>query len=242
MSTPRFYINTEITEFSPLEISGEEARQLIKVLRCKKGDTFKVFNGSGAEYRVIAEKLTKDSVTVKILDKLFPSTEPDLYVVLCQAIPKAQKMDLIVQKATEIGVKEIQPLITERSLKEISPNKLKRLSKISKEAIEQSGRLKPVKVQSPLIFEEVSNIITNDDLGILFCCRGEERSFKSLLKSLQVKGKIFLLIGPEGDFTEKEVNLFKNNNHHIASLGSRILRTETSGLVALSNIFYELEK
>ena len=241
MSSSRFFLKTEITNSALLEISGEEGRQLVNVLRCKKGDIFKVFNGSGCEYTVKAETFKKDIVTVKVINVSYPETEPSISLILCQAIPKGQKMDYIVQKATEIGVTEILPLITERSLKEMSLKKLQRLNKITKEAIEQSGRLKPVSVNPPLTFEQVLKIMKNDDRGIVFSSYEENTPLKLLLKTKEFKGRIFVFIGPEGGFTEEELRLTKKYNLQIASLGPRIFRTETAGLAALSNIIYELE-
>jgi len=155
MSIPRFYINQEKIKEDKVEITGDHLRHLISVLRCSKGDTFKIFDGSGKEFLVKAEEIKKDRITAEISEITYPETEPASHIILCQAIPKGQKMDLIVQKAVETGVAEIQPVITERSMQSISSGKLLRLQNISRSATEQSGRLIPVKIHRPATLKEV---------------------------------------------------------------------------------------
>jgi len=239
MSIPRFYINQEKIKEGRVEITGDHLRHLITVLRCRKGDSFKVFDGSGKEFLIKAKEVKKDKVIADIIDVIYPKTEPTLRTILCQAIPKGQKMDLIVQKATETGVAEIQPVITERSMQSISPGKLLRLQNISQSATEQSGRLIPVKIHMPETLKEVLEKIPSKDRAILFCCKKENIPLKKLLKNFKTEEKIFIFIGPEGDFTEKEIELAESFGVHPAGLGPRILRTETAGTVVLSIILYE---
>ena len=220
-------------------MSEEHIKHIVYVLRAKKGDLFKIFDGSGKEYVIKADVVKKNRVTGKIIEVSSPEREPACQIVLCQSIPKGQKMDLIVRKATEIGVFEIQPVITKRSLKVLSESKLKRFEMISQSAIEQSGRLKPVKINPPLTLNEILKKISPPDKGIIFCCTEESKKIKKVLKELNYDGKIFIFIGPEGDFTQEEIDLSKTFGIIPASLGPRILRTETAGPAVLSIILYE---
>jgi 16S rRNA (uracil1498-N3)-methyltransferase len=240
MTIPRFYLKENIQQHN-ITITGQDARQLIHVLRFKKGDLFKVFDGSGKEYSVRAEHIGKDRIDGITIETSRPSTESSIHITLCQALPKGQKMDLIVQKATEIGVKEIRPVITARSLTSANSNKLERWGKIAKEALEQSGRVIPVEIHDPAPLEQVIKLINSEDLGLLFCAGKKNSPLKKLLHEYPHRGKIFIFIGPEGDFSEEEIEMSRSSVIHPASLGPRILRTETAGLVAAGIIFYELE-
>ncbi len=241
MSIPRFYITEEYIKDGHAVIDGQNLKHLISVLRCRKGDVFNIFDGSGKEYTVEAEEVKSDMVTGKIINIFYPDMEPVPYIILCQSLPKGQKMDFIVEKATEIGVKEIQPLITSRSITSISPQKLERWRKIAKSATQQSGRMTIAEIKEPVTFNDALSLIKPGDTGLLF-----SRSSVSLKKILREKGKkskkIFIFIGPEGDFTEEEISLAMSHNLQTVSLGKRILRTETAGAVALSIILYELEE
>lgn len=241
MSIPRFYITEEYIKDGYIRIEGSDLKHLVSVLRCRKGDNFKVFDGSGREYTVEADEIKPDRLTARVIRTDCIDTEPSLPLILCQSIPKGQKMDFIVEKAVEIGVKEIQPLITSRSITSISPQKLERWRKIAKSATQQSGRVKMTEIKEPVTFKNSLSLIKPGELGLLFC-----RSSGSLKKLLREKGKksekIFIFIGPEGDFTEEEISLAISRNLQAVSLGKRILRTETAGSVALAVILYELEE
>jgi len=238
MTIPRFYINRNISD--NIFLGGEEGKQLTKVLRCRKGDIFNIFNDSGTEFSVKIEEIKKDGVSGVVIDRFTPSTETPLHTILCQAIPKGQKMDLVVQKATEIGVKEIRPIITERSMSSLSDNKTERYWKIAKEATEQSGRSKIPVIKEPIDFDDLIESVKPEDMGLLFY-PSDERTLKQILRNNMPKGKIYIFIGPEGGFTEKEANIAKSKGIYTVSLGERILRTETCGLAALSIVLYELE-
>jgi 16S rRNA (uracil1498-N3)-methyltransferase len=240
MSIPRFYITEEYIKDGHAVIDGQNLKHLISVLRCRKGDVFNIFDGSGKEYTVESEEVKPDMVTGKIINIFYPDIEPLPYIILCQSLPKGQKMDFIVEKATEIGVKEIQPLITSRSITSISPQKLERWKKIAKSATQQSGRVKIPEVKEPVTFNKSLSLIKSGDLGLLFCAAS--MPLKKILKEKPLYKKIFIFIGPEGDFTEEEISLALSHNLHTVSLGKRILRTETAGSAALSIILYEMEE
>ncbi|HPZ08234.1 MAG TPA: 16S rRNA (uracil(1498)-N(3))-methyltransferase [Candidatus Eremiobacteraeota bacterium] len=239
MSIPRYYVKEENIKANYVNITDGDAKHLIRVIRCRKGDIFKIFNDSGKEYSVRATDINQNRVTGEILSITYPDVETFLPVCLCQALTKGQKMDIIVQKGTELGVKEIQPLITSRSIKTVHKQKLERWRKISIAALQQSGRLKPVDIREPVTFEQSLGNIKKEDLGLIFY--PGQNSLKKILQNTTKNRKIFIFIGPEGDFSEKEIEIAKSSGLYPVSLGPRILRTETAGIVALSIILYELE-
>ncbi len=241
MSIPRFYITEEYIKDGLVIIEGPDLKHLVSVLRCRKGDIFDVFNTSNREYTVEAVEVKHDRVTARIIRTEYRYVEPSLQVILCQSLPKGQKMDFIVEKAVEIGIKEIQPVITARSINSISPQKLERWRKIAKSATQQSGRMTIAEIKEPVTFNQSLSLVKPGDLGFLFSL--SSISLKKMLREKSKKSeKIFIFIGPEGDFTEEEISLAMSHNLQTVSLGKRILRTETAGSVALSIILYELEE
>ena len=180
----------------------------------------------------------------KILHREFGNHEPPISIILYQGLPKSSKMDFIVQKATEIGVKEIYPIITNRTVVKIDnnkkeKNKVDRWNKISEEAAKQSKRDIIPKVNSVLSFKEMINIL-KDEENILVPYENQEGiGIKDIIKKISNK-KIHVIIGPEGGFEEEEIEELKDIGSNTVSLGPRILRTETAGIVALSILLYEL--
>ncbi|MEQ8220721.1 MAG: 16S rRNA (uracil(1498)-N(3))-methyltransferase [Candidatus Eremiobacterota bacterium] len=241
MSIPRFYITEEYIKDGLVIIEGPDLKHLVSVLRCRKGDNFDVFNSSNIEYTVEAVEVKHDRVTARIIRTDCRDAEPSLQVILCQSLPKGQKMDFIVEKAVEIGVTEIQPVITARSINSTGNQKLERWRKIAKSATQQSGRMKIAEIKEPVTFNKALSLVRPGEVGLLF--RAGSISLKRILREQKKTYKrIFIFIGPEGDFTEEEISLAMSHNLQTVSLGKRILRTETAGSVALSIILYELEE
>ena len=161
-------------------------------------------------------------------------------------MPKADKLEWIIQKCTELGISEIVPVITDRVIVKLdeksTSKKLERWNKIALEASKQSGRQKVPEVKKPINLKNlVENISKYDILLFPYECE-KETTLKSALRNLDKKCKnIAILIGPEGGFSEEEVELFHFENVKQVTLGPRILRTETAGLVTLAMLLYELE-
>ncbi|VAX19172.1 16S rRNA (uracil(1498)-N(3))-methyltransferase, partial [hydrothermal vent metagenome] len=161
-------------------------------------------------------------------------------VTLAQAIPKGRKMDSIIRMACEIGAERIVPVITERCViklnKDSLAKKMERWREISVSAAQQSGADCPALIMNPVGIEDLPDLVPSDHSIALW--ENETRSLKSALSGLDSKRSILLLAGPEGGFTDKEVEMLESSRFMTASLGSKILRTETAGIAGLSALFY----
>lgn len=231
-------------------IITDDASHISKVLRMECGGKILVFDGTGYEYTAELIKIEKEKCTAKILDKSLSELEPEIKVTLFQGIPKSDKLEIIVQKAVELGVHDIVPVKTARSVAKISDDKkgrqkIERLNKISKEAAKQCGRGLVPKVSMPVTFSALADILKNYDLSIMFYEELGHDGKKNLKDILRAKAEsIAVLIGPEGGFSPSEAETIQdmNENTFCAGLGKRILRTETAGSTALSVIMYEKDE
>ena len=249
MKLQRFYIEEKIGERKELSLTQPELiNQLSKVFRFHGGDKVIIFDNSGFEYEAEILNLNKKNVDFKIISqsaKVSSGRKVSLYLALI----KKGNFELAAEKCTEVGVSEIHAIISERSEKK--DINLERLNKIVKEASEQSGRVSLPKVFDIIDLEEaVSQAVKEGKVCVTFhtdstspairmstssYLRGGEESnvsSPSLVKE-GVGGQLCLFVGPEGGWTEKEIELFKKNNFEIRSLGSNILRAETAAMVAV---------
>ncbi|MBU1682347.1 16S rRNA (uracil(1498)-N(3))-methyltransferase [Patescibacteria group bacterium] len=202
-----------------------------KVLRMWKEDRFQVFDDNGDEFVVEIESINKFRIIAEIVETVKSDTEPSVEVSLYQAVPKKPALfELVVQKATELGVARIFPLITERTEKR-RITKFERLFSIAMEATEQSGRTKIPVIQHPVTFEDVIGGLSNPYIGY------EYEGKKYLLNygdSLYKGNELQIIIGPEGGLSQHEIDLAKEAKVKPFTLGPRILRTETAAISALS--------
>lgn len=234
---PHFFVDEEI-ESSEYSLFGEDGRHIAKSLRMKQGENLTLCSPSGTVHNCVVEKVERDFVGVRILSSEQSEAEPSVKVTLYQALPKGDKMEFIIQKAVEIGVTEIVPVISSRCVsrpdqKSLS-KKLLRWQKIAKQAAMQSGRGIVPKVKDAVPFEKgVEN--AKGEKVIFYELGGE--SVKDILSDKPKEISIF--IGSEGGFSGDEVDLVLKNGGRKATLGKRILRAETAPLVALSVIMYE---
>jgi len=248
----RFFINEDYIENDVVEISGEDFNHISNSLRLQPGDEIIVSSGNGFDYRVELENFDEQTVIGRIIDKEVNQTEPKVNIDLGQAIPKNRNIELVIQKGTEIGVNQIIPLDTERTIVKLSSSKekrrIKRWQKISKEAAKQSQRGQIPNIENVLDVNNrqmINNLFSSYDLILVLYAQDDSFSIKEALKTYKGNNvnKILVLIGPEGGFTPEEISTFNElgKEHKVATinLGKRILRTETAGLVALSNILYE---
>ncbi|HPS21575.1 MAG TPA: RsmE family RNA methyltransferase [Candidatus Paceibacterota bacterium] len=207
-----------------LEITGEIAHQVIKVLKFEIGEKIELSDGKGAVGIGKVKNLSKNTVLVEI-EKIEKLEENKKTTLFC-AVLKKENFELVVQKATECGIKKIVPIITDRTIK--TGLKLDRLEKIAKEASEQSGRSIVPEISEPVSFEKSLELINKTDLNILFDISGEK--FSEI--NLNDFEKINIFIGPEGGWTDNEIKKMKNLNFKIASLGKLTLRAETAAIVS----------
>ena len=232
----RFYAEPEIAEESTLLLSAEDARHAVTVLRLKPGQHVEIVR-SGTLWD--AEIVTADVREVRVRPvAALPSREPSLSVTLFQGLPKADKMDLIVQKATELGVSRIVPLSMDRCVVRLDPKdtsrKMERWRKIAREAGKQSGRCVIPAITDPLPLKQLSRFPSLPEANIVpweeACGYGPLSFFRDHadLSSLGI------LIGPEGGITRDEIALLRDSGFIPLTLGKRILRTETAGLAAIA--------
>ncbi|WP_017211778.1 16S rRNA (uracil(1498)-N(3))-methyltransferase [Clostridium beijerinckii] len=230
-------------------ILGDDVKHIYKVLRLSEGEEVVLNNCEGIEYLGKIETITKSEVIVKIIKRLDINNESKVKVHLFQGLPKGQKMDLIVQKGTELGVSEFIPVTTARVDVKLKGEfkKLDRLNRIALEACKQSKRSVIPQVKEVIDFNEAINELKKMDLIIVPYENAEDFGIKTLVRKLERDNvdldninDVGILIGPEGGFEESEIDTLKEQGAYIVTLGNRILRTETAGFTATALIQYEL--
>lgn len=246
---PKFFVKNNQIDEDKIIIKGEDVNHIINVLRKKNGEELQICdfeNGNNYIAEIIDYK--KDIVECKIKKQIESNTESNVNITIFQGLPKFDKMELIIQKATEIGVGEIVPLKMKRCVVKLNEKdenkKIERWNKIAEIAAKQSMRDRITKVDKVQSLKEICNRIAEFDEVLVAYENEKNNSLKKELKSIAKKEyyKIGIIIGPEGGIDEQEIKLLKENKKvKIVSLGNRILRTETAPLVMASNIIYELE-
>lgn len=232
---PRIFFPLEESARS-IHITGEKARYLSTVLRCISGDEMEILNGKGLSYGARITSITSREVTAEILGIVHRDTESPVNLILVQGLLKGEKMEMLVQKTTELGVKEIVPAVTERSQVR-SSEKIARWRKIAEDASRQSGRTAIPIIHQVTPFRDIfipsSTPVTTfrGSRGILFWEK-EGLRMNEASRKLAGCGSLIIAVGPEGGFAEGEVAIAKERGFLIANLGSRILRAETAAIAA----------
>jgi len=231
------------------KILGDDVKHIYKVLRLSEGEKVVLNNCEGMEYLGEIQSITKNEVIVKIVKELDINNESGIKVHLFQGLPKGQKMDLIVQKGTELGVAGFIPVTTARVDVKLKGEfkKLDRLNRIALEACKQSKRSIVPQVKEVIDFNAAINELKKMDLIIVPYENAEYFGIKTLVRKLERDNidlntikSVGILIGPEGGFEETEIKTLKDQGAYIVTLGNRILRTETAGFTATALIQYEL--
>lgn len=240
----RFFVDGKNIEDNMITITGEDVKHIKNVLRLNEGAIISLCDKLGTDYVAQISVLTKEKIICNILETKASNSEPPIEVVLYQGIPKSTKMDLIIQKLTELGVAKIIPVITDRTIVKIQDKKkeekkLERWNKITEEAAKQSKRGIIPEVCKIITFEEMLNTLKNEKHIIVPYENEENLGIKEALKN-EVSKKVNIIIGPEGGFEEKEIESLKTIGSKIVSLGPRILRTETAGFITSAIVLYEL--
>lgn len=233
----RLFLPPERLTSERIIITGDQARYLSLVLRVRPGESLTILDGLGNRYTCrIIEAHKKEVIAEKIKKELY-SVESPLSITLAQGIPKGDRMDIIVQKSTELGVKRIIPLITERTQVRHT-DRTERWKKIALSAAQQSGREKIPEVEPPLPF---ADFLKREEgyTGMIFSEEKKERNLKDVIDEFRDIRDITILIGPEGGFSKNEVIAAIEKGFREVSLGPRILRTETASLVAIAILQYE---
>lgn len=246
---PKFFIKTEnLKENKEIWITGSDVNHIKNVLRKKIDDKINICNSDTQKnYECVIKNIEENKIVCKILDEVKSLAESNLNITIFQGLPKSDKMELIIQKATELGVKTIVPVTTKRTVIKLKDkdkqNKVDRWRKIAEVAAKQSGRD---------IIPTIENIINIADIKfdefdkIFVLYENEEKiSIKDEIEQLKNDNKeelnIGIVIGPEGGFAESEIEQLRlNQNVSVVTLGKRILRTETVALVVSGILMYEL--
>jgi 16S rRNA (uracil1498-N3)-methyltransferase len=241
---PRFFVNSEAIENENIMISGEDFNHIKNVLRLRQGDSLVISDGNCTDYDVVIDRYASSYVVARIIGKNKNNNESEIDITLFQGVPKSDKMDMIIQKSVEMGVKRIIPVLTERTVVKInnekdSRNKVTRWQRIAQEASKQCNRGILPTVENPIAFYEAVTKFKRADMSLIPYEKECGNKLKPILKSNNAK-TISIMIGPEGGFSAGEVGLAAENGFLPVTLGPRILRTETAGLLALSIIMYEL--
>jgi 16S rRNA (uracil1498-N3)-methyltransferase len=234
----RLFLPPERLTSNRITITGDQARYLSLVLRVRPGDPLIIFDGLGNRYTCRIIEAHKKGVIAERIKKEIYSVESPLSITLAQGMPKGDRMDIIVQKSTELGVRRIIPLITERTQVRHT-DKIERWKKIALSAAQQSGREKVPEVEAPLSFADFLNR-EKRYTGMIFSEEKKERNLKDVIDEFRDDIRdITILIGPEGGFSKNEVIAAIEKGFREVSLGPRILRTETASLVAIGIMQYE---
>jgi 16S rRNA (uracil1498-N3)-methyltransferase len=242
---PRFYIPPHSWNPDKLALDDGETRHALQVLRMKAGDRATVFNGQGVEATVELTRAEKGEVTLRTIQ--VAKTPPlACEITLGQAVPKGKNMDLIVEKATELGAAGIAPLLSERTVVKADEgealNKRDKWQRVAIEAAKQCGQNWLPRVTKPLGLKEFFAQGEQYDLSLIASLQPGAVPVKQALSGVEVKRprKVLVLVGPEGDFTPAEINLARNHGCQPITLGPIILRTETAAIYCVSVLAHEL--
>lgn len=233
----RFYVLPSQISGETIIISGSDVKHIKSVLRKDIGDEIVCFDGSGKEYLTKIASLDKDTIKLSVYSSNHPTIDHRVKITLAQGLPKSSKMDDIIKKSTELGVHEIIPVLTERSV--AKGEKLERWKKIAKEASQQSGRQTIPEISKIISFEDFLSTKHEHELKLI-PWEGEHRqSLKSILKKHPDTKSVCILIGPEGGFSHEEIKKASTAGFVPVSLGRTILRTETAGPAVIAMLNYE---
>ena len=236
----RFYHSNPLDLNQIIILDEFSSHHALRVMRVKVDDFLVLFNGDGFEYRGRVSDIYKKTINVEILSKEKNNNESPININLFQSISSNEKMDMVIQKATELGVSSIQPIFSSRSTIKLSLDRTKKRlihwKQVSISACEQSGRSKIPVIKSPIEFDQISEGIKTNSLNLLLHPDILEES--SNLPN-EYSGDINIFIGPEGGFSQDEVLLLKKQNCTNIQLGTRILRTETAPLAIIAILQYK---
>lgn len=243
---PHFFISTSDLNQDIITVSDKDNfHHIVKVLRSKVGETLLFIDENRIQYKAVIKSIDSKTVTTKVVEKQKSNNTLGLNLILAQAVLKTDAQNLVIQKATELGVKKIVPMITENCVIKASviDSKREKWQKIADESVKQCERVDFPIVQERMSLQEVLNC---EEFNIKIVCVERETSctLRDCLRSIDIKpsDKIAVIIGPEGGFSSQELRLLSENNQiYNVSLGKLILRAETAVVAALSNVIYELE-
>ena len=244
----QFFVEPHQISDKTVRIEGQDVNHIKNVLRMKIGEELSVSNGvDGKEYRCGIVAMDEECITCELRFVKEDGVELPSEVYLFQGLPKADKMELIIQKAVELGVHAVVPVATKRCVVKLDDKKAKskiaRWQGISEAAAKQSKRRIVPEVKDVMSFKEAIAFVKDFEVKLIPYELAEDMSkTKEIIGNLQTGQKIAIFIGPEGGFDEAEVEAAMKNGVEPITLGKRILRTETAGFTVLSWVMYQLEQ
>ena len=245
MTIPRLYIPRPLETGAFCSAAADQARYLRTVLRMKEGDPLLIFNGTDWEYEAVIRRQTAEGMELEITGRQ-RLPEAGIHVTLCQALPKAEKMDGIIRHATELGAERIVPFLAERSVPrwrpEQLPRKRERWQKIAVEASRQCGRSDIPEVGEIVTFERMLRDVPEGCLRLIPWEEETTTGIREVLRDPARAGmtEFVLAIGPEGGFSAGEIDQARRAGFLSVSLGKRVLRVETASLAVIAILQYEM--
>ena len=237
----RFFVSPEQISRGQAFLKGGELKHL-RARRLRVGEEIELFNGQGKRYSARIIQVGSNQAVVKITG-IHQDASPLISIILGQALPKARKMDFIVQKATELGVTTIIPFYCDRAVPRYDEKKVdarvNRWRKIAREAAKQCGRITVPDIKEIISFRELLSLSPDSGLKLIPWEEERRRGLKGLLRRKRPSKDIFMVVGPEGGFAAEEISQARESGFVPVSLGKRVLRTETVALVLLSIIQFE---
>jgi 16S rRNA (uracil1498-N3)-methyltransferase len=247
MSTSRFHLPNAHGKESTATLTGDEAKHCVQVLRKQIGDHIIIFDGAGYEATAeITAISSSKGVDLKILEQRM-TPAPAVFISLIQSIPKGANMEWIIEKAVELGVNAIYPVLTERTVVRLdakdAAKKREKWQRVALETCKQCGQNWLPQIHAPTSFTSIFETLPTQDLNIIAALQSDSRSLKAILTEPRAKNQepriVSLAIGPEGDFTPAEYAAARVHGFVPASLGPLVLRVETAALFALSVLSHE---
>jgi len=242
----QFFVEDAQISVTDVVIEGSDVNHIKNVLRMKCGEKIRISSVTGRNFYCLVTEISNDFVRADILEELEDDTELPNRVFLFQGLPKSDKMELIIQKAVELGVHEIIPVSMKNCVAKLedkkAASKIARWQEIAKSAAKQSKRSLIPTVQMPMSYKLA--VQQAKELDVVLVPYENERGMQAtreVLAGIKPGQSIGIFIGPEGGFDRTEIELVKEDAHLI-SLGNRILRTETAGLATLAMLIYQLEQ
>lgn len=231
MKNKRYYVDKNIVVGEKVTLEGEEFLHLFQVMRSKEGTTVTLFNGDGFDYVGTVTEIQKKQATITVCEKHKNNTEPERKVTLFQALVKGDKLSTIVQKNTELGTHEIVLFESQFSDVKLGEKNLEKMKKIVVQASKQCGASTLTKVGQELSFDAMTKKLKEFDLCFFAYENESKETLSNMLNRLQSKSNIAVIVGAEGGFSEEEAKIITNTGAISVSLGKRILRAETAGIV-----------
>lgn len=246
---PKFFVNSEQINNNEIKIIGNDVNHIKNVLRLSINDKIKICDkDEHVNYNCRISNIDNEYVITQIIDEEKSNVEAKTQIHVFQGLPKGDKLEFIIEKLTEIGVKELTPVAMKRSVVKLQEKdkqkKMVRWNKIAEVAAKQSGRDEILKINDVINYKNIFNYLKDYDIVLLAYEKEEKLTLKKALSKLDKtkENKVAVLIGPEGGFDDIEIEQAKQNSLvNIVTLGKRILRTETAPIAMVSNILYELE-